>query len=119
MSLPEIIGLIALAALVWFWFDSLAAREAAIRSVRSACQTEDLQLLDETIAICKVRLARNEAGTLVLQRIYEFEYSDTGDSRRRGSVHLLGAKVTLVDVGVLLVGMQAADRTTWPPVRRY
>ena len=103
MSLSEIIALLALFALVWLWFGSLSAREAGIRAVRSACQADSLQLLDETIAIRSVKLARNDEGRMVLLRIYEFEYSDTGDNRRRGTVHMLGSRVTLLDVGVLLL----------------
>jgi hypothetical protein len=103
MSFSELIALGTLAAFVWFWFDSLTARETALRAVRSACQAEHLQLLDETIAIRSVKLTRSEFGTLVVRRIYEFEYSDTGNTRLRGTIHLLGSRVTLLDVGVLLV----------------
>ncbi|WP_045225975.1 DUF3301 domain-containing protein [Methyloterricola oryzae] len=91
------------AALVWFWFDSLAAREAGVAAARKACQSEGLQLLDETIALERVRFGRNERGTLMLNRVYAFEYSDTGNNRLRGSVHLLGSRVTLLDIGSLLL----------------
>lgn len=97
----EIIGMTVLACLGWFWFDSLGAREAGVLAVRKACRAENLQLLDETIALRCMRLRRNEEGRMILQRIYDFEYSDTGDDRHRGSVHLSGAKITLIDIGDL------------------
>lgn len=103
MSFFDFTLMATVAALGWFWFDSLAAREAGVAAARRACQSEGLQLLDETIALSRVTLARNERGTLMLKRIYAFEYSDTGDNRLRGSVHLLGSRVVLLDLGSLLL----------------
>lgn len=100
MTLSEILIFGLLAGLIWLWFDSTAAREAGIAAVRKICRTDGLQLLDETIAIRSLKLKRNEGGRLGLYRIYEFEYSDTGDNRRRGSVHVLGRKPTIINVGV-------------------
>lgn len=99
----EIVSLIFITLLVWFWLDSLKAREAGFNAVRRACNEEGLQLLDETIAFLSLGIARNEQGRLVWRRVYQFEYSDTGDNRRRGSVHLLGHRVALLNVGLRLV----------------
>lgn len=75
---------------VWFWVDTLKAREIAIAAAQSACAEDGLQFLDETAAVRSLRLARDEAGRLRLRRIYGFEFSDTGDNRRAGSIALLG-----------------------------
>jgi hypothetical protein len=95
----ELLGLIALAALVWLVWDSLRAREAAIAASRSACNAKNWQFLDETVAIESVRPTRDRHGSLRLRRIYGFEYSDTGNSRRKGTVVVLGAEVVLVHIG--------------------
>ena len=97
---PEIIGIIILGALAWLWFDSLRAREAAVRAARAACAAEGLMLLDDTVAISNLKPARDEDGRLKLQRTYDFEYSDTGDNRLRGSVVLRGHRVLLLNVGL-------------------
>jgi len=78
---------------VWLWSDSLGVRERAIRAGRDACRRYDLQLLDETVAFARLRLARDEAGHLRLRRTYTFEFSDTGDNRRHGAIVMLGARV--------------------------
>jgi hypothetical protein len=104
----EILGLLILVLSGWFWFDSLKTREAGVRAVRSACEAEGLQLLDETIAIVSLKPARDGLGRIALRRIYAFEYSDCGSNRRRGSVHLLGTQVELLNLGLRLV--PAADR---------
>ena len=97
---PEIIGIIILGALAWLWYDSLRAREAAVRAARAACAAEGLMLLDDTVAISNLKPARDEDGRLKLQRTYDFEYSDTGDNRLRGSVVLRGHRVLLLNVGL-------------------
>ncbi|HYE35651.1 DUF3301 domain-containing protein [Methylocaldum sp.] len=99
----DIVILLVLGGLTWLWFDSFTAREAGIQAVRKTCEADGLQLLDETIALSSLRLKRNEDGRMVLARVYSFEYSDTGDNRRRGSVHLLGHRVTMLNVGLRLV----------------
>jgi hypothetical protein len=99
----EITAILVCVAVAWLWMDSLKAREAAIRAAREACAQDNLLLLDATVSIVSVRLARDENGRVQLQRAYEFEYSDTGDNRRKGSVVLLGRRVILFNVGLRAV----------------
>jgi hypothetical protein len=103
MATWDIAIIILLGGFAWLWYSSFRAREAGIHAVRRACEAEGLQLLDETIALARVRPQRDATGRLSLMRIYHFEYSDTGDNRRRGSVHLLGDQVTLLNLGLRLV----------------
>lgn len=108
MPIFETITLIVLAALAWLWFDSVKAHEAGIQAARTACDSEDLQLLDATVSLRQLRPERGDDGRMTLRRVYEFEYSDTGDNRRRGSVVVLGHEVVVVNIGLRLV---PADRT--------
>jgi hypothetical protein len=96
----EIFSLLVLAAIAWLWLDSLKAREVAVRAARAACTAEGLLLLDDTVAIANLKPARDEDGQVRLQRAYNFEYSDTGNNRLKGSVVLLGHRVTLLNVGM-------------------
>lgn len=89
----EIALLLVFTAGVWYWYDSMRAREQALRAGRTACERDGLQLLDDTVQCVRLRLARNEAGRLQLQRTYRFEFSDTGVNRRDGSMVLHGAQV--------------------------
>jgi hypothetical protein len=99
----EIASLIIIGTVAWFWFDSLRAKEAGVKAVREACEEEGLQLLDETIALFSLRPARNDYGRVVLRRVYNFEFSESGENRRRGSVHLLGQQVVMINTGLRLV----------------
>ena len=97
-NLSEILFLALIGLAVWFWLDSLKTREIGVRAARQACQDDHLQFLDETVVGTSVRLARDDAGLLRLRRVYSFEYSDTGNDRRSGSVTLLGHEVEILHV---------------------
>ena len=96
----EIFSIFALGAIAWLWFDSLKAREAAIAAARAACVSDGLLLLDATVSISALKLARDDEGRLRLQRAYDFEYSDTGNNRLKGSVVTLGHRVIVLNVGM-------------------
>lgn len=84
----------------WFWWDGLNKRELAIRAARALCQRTGVQLLDETVALRRLRLARDEYQRARLRREFRFEYSDTGDNRLPGYVYLLGDRV--LDANLIL-----------------
>lgn len=83
------------AAIVWFWQDSLAARESANAAAMEACTRLSLQFLDGTVAFARVALVRN-AGRLKLRRTYVFDYTATSIERRQGFVLLTGRRVESV-----------------------
>lgn len=94
----ELAALILLGLFAWFWMDTLKARETALTAARRACEAEGLQLLDETVAVERLRLARDDAGRLAVRRDYVFEYSRDGADRNRGALTLLGRELTLLDL---------------------
>lgn len=106
MPTVEFLSLLCLGGLAWFWFSAARAREAALAAARQACESEGLLLLDETVVNRGLRLQRDSESRLRLRRVYDFEYSDTGDNRRKGSVVLLGDQVIYLNVGLRLVPMQ-------------
>jgi len=50
----------------------------------------DLQLLDETVALHKVTIARDDRHRLKLLRRYHFEFSMEGHDRYEGSITFMG-----------------------------
>jgi hypothetical protein len=87
--------LILAAAVLWFWQDSLAARESANAAAMEACRRLGLQFLDGTVAFARVALVR-EAGRLTIRRTYVFDYTATSIERRQGFVLLTGRRVESV-----------------------
>jgi len=111
MELLELLVLALLGAAVWLWLDSLKAREIGVKAAQAACADEGLQFLDDTVAIRSLRLIRDDDGRLRLRRVYGFEYSDTGDNRRPGTVTLLGQRVELLHVRPQLYVVPKAPET--------
>lgn len=89
----EAAAILLILAGLFFWVDSLRARERALAAGRGACERYGLQLLDETVQFAKLRLARDSEGRLRLRRTYSFEFSDTGDNRRHGAIVILGSEL--------------------------
>jgi Protein of unknown function (DUF3301) len=86
----QLFFIFVIALLIWFWYDTMQAREYAISLGKRHCQNDGLQLLDETVSLSSMKLRRNGDGQMTFRRVYEFEFSDNGDNRRVGSITLLG-----------------------------
>lgn len=98
MSALELAGLILLVLVAAFWMDALGAREVCLAAAREACGQECVQLLDESVAVERMRLARDEEGRLGLRREYVFEFSRTGTDRELGHIGLQGRRVVWLDL---------------------
>ena len=88
----ELFALVLLIAVTVFWIDSLRARETALAAGRAACERYGLLLLDDTVAVTRMRFTRDAEGRLKVARTYGFEFSDTGNNRRRGQIFLVGGE---------------------------
>lgn len=98
LPFDELFFLLLIAPALWFWVDSLRAREVAVHAAKQACQEEGLQLLDETVSGQRVRPCRDESGRIGLRREFAFEFTDTGDNRRRGNLVLESGRVALLQL---------------------
>lgn len=96
MDLMSLLFLLVLAALGWFWLNSLRILEIARNAGKQACIQADVQFLDDTVASIELALARDQSGRRVLRRTYRFEFSETGNSRVDGQVVMLGEKIESV-----------------------
>ena len=79
-----LIAVALIAAVVWLWRESLRAREAATRAGRRICAANDVQFLDETVALARMSVAWS--GRTALVRFYRFDYSTNGADRATGLV---------------------------------
>jgi hypothetical protein len=84
----EAAAIVVIAAGALLWLDSLRARERAVLAGRSAC--ERYNVLDDTVAFARMRLARDDEGQLKISRTYTFEFTETGNNRRQGAIVMLG-----------------------------
>ncbi|HEY3300533.1 MAG TPA: DUF3301 domain-containing protein [Methylophilaceae bacterium] len=89
----ELILLIAICIIAWFWLDSLAARDAAVAKGHDLVQRTNLQLLDETVSCTRLRIGRNGRGHVQFLRTFEFEVSANGADRMYCTLVLLGKEL--------------------------
>lgn len=80
----------------WYWFSSTRVREIAVASAQRSTKAADVQLLDQSVALAKVSLSRNDGGQWCLWRQYRFEYSRDGVSREIGHIIMLGRRLQAV-----------------------
>ncbi len=62
------------------------------------CRRLDLQLLDQSMVIRGLWLARKSDGSLVIRRIYQFEFTSTGEQRYQGRIVLIGMALKSIDL---------------------
>ncbi len=86
------IALLTIAIAIWAWMDALKAREFAVRHGRALCREAHVQLLDQSVALQRVRIARRD-GLPTLVRRYGFELSLDGSDRHRGHLDLAGHRL--------------------------
>lgn len=95
---PEILSIAIIGLLAWFWLNSMQAKDTAIATGRQIAERYGLQLLDETVEIKQLRVARDARGQLRFLRTYSFEVSDTGANRLSCTLSLLGARLEHLEI---------------------
>lgn len=94
--MDTLITLTLLAGLVWFWVDSLRAREIALKGCAAFCRETNVQLLDQTVRIARLRLGRNARGRIQVRRFYAYDFSIDGQDRWFGIAILLGRQLEYI-----------------------
>ena len=89
-----LIILVLLGAIGWFWYGSIHAKEIAVIGAKMRCESRGLLLLDQTVALSKIRLRRDHGGQMRFEREYQFEFSSNGDDRYEGRVTLYANRIT-------------------------
>ncbi len=87
-----LLTMIAFFAVAGFWLAGLRARECATAVTRAHCLRFNLQLLDDTVALTRLRPVLDRGRFKWLRR-YDFEFTETGELRRRGKIVLLGLDI--------------------------
>ncbi len=91
--MQEILFLALLLFGLWFWRDSMKTREIAVNSAKRACLHINAQLLDDTVALSRLRLCRTNGGTMALCRLYSFDFTLDGEQRRLGNILMKGQNI--------------------------
>ncbi|MFF7707300.1 DUF3301 domain-containing protein [Pseudomonas sp. NPDC007930] len=81
----------------WLWHNH-GLREKALARVKAHCAQLDLELLDEAVAFKRLAFVRDAKGTRRLARIYNFEFTVTGEQRHPGTITQFGAHSAQIEL---------------------
>lgn len=87
--LQTLLPLILILSGFYLWQSALKAREQARAISHALCARAGVQLLDQTVALQRLGIARGTDGWLHLRRRYRFELSLDGQDRHQGSLEIL------------------------------
>lgn len=83
---------------VAMWWQGQGVKVFALSQVKKRCDHEGVQLLDESLVLNRLGVARNNRGGLQLKRRFAFEFSVTGAARYQGNITLLGYAVLSIEL---------------------
>jgi hypothetical protein len=92
--------IILLSAIVWFWYSSIQAKEIAVFAAKIRCDSQGVLLLDQTVALHKIRLRRDRDGRLRFERSYQFEFAVDGAERFEGIIILYANRVSHYSIDI-------------------
>jgi hypothetical protein len=95
----NVILILVLLLVGWFWLDSARAREFAVTLARRYCEHRGLQFLDDTVSLARMGLRWTSDG-LTVRRMFSFDFSLEGVGRRTGYVLLLGTRLESIEDGL-------------------
>jgi len=93
MTPAEFLTALIIAAAFFYWLDAMGTKEIARRVGRRACEDADVQFLDDTVVLTKVRLRWDGRGRLTIYREYKFEFTSDGSCRYGGEITVLGKQI--------------------------
>ena len=98
LTLGNMFVLMLLAAgAAWLWHTH-GLRERALERVKQHCKNLDIELLDENVALKKIGLIPDANGHKRLARVYNFEFTVTGDQRHTGTITQFGAHSVKIEL---------------------
>lgn len=85
------------ACAAWLWRGH-GIRERALALVRRHCEKAEVMLLDDNVALQRLRLLRDARGQRRLARVYGFEFTVTGEQRHVGSISMFGQHLGKIEL---------------------
>lgn len=98
LQLSDLVALLALCLGIYHIWKSQGQRERSLQAVKKHLQSQQLQLLDDNIALRALWCKRSAQGGLALWRRYHFEFSAQGDERYQGRIITLGEQIESIEL---------------------
>ena len=98
MTLKHSVLIIVIGFAVWVFRRQLALAELAFLYAQAFCQKNDVQLLDQSIAMAGIKFKKLTRGGFGLEREYHFEFTSTGEQRYTGRIFMIGQTIVKVNM---------------------
>lgn len=85
------------AACAWLWRGH-GIRERALLLAKQHCARLDIELLDGAVALQRLAWLRDAQGHRRLARLYDFEFTVTGEQRLRGQISMFGQRLGSIEL---------------------
>jgi hypothetical protein len=89
-ALLDLLILALPAAIAGLWWTGSKARELAVGHAKRACSQRQLQFLDQTVSLTRMKPVRGTTGSSCMLREYGFEFTDHGQFRDTASITMRG-----------------------------
>ncbi|MEN2395033.1 DUF3301 domain-containing protein [Pseudomonas halotolerans] len=117
LTLGNIFVLMLLAtAGAWLWHNH-GLRERALARVMQHCANLKIELLDGNVALKKMGFVKDASGRRRLARIYNFEFTVTGESRHSGTITQFGAHSAQIELAPYPMPFEESAPTPVEPVQ--
>ena len=81
----------------WLWHNH-GLRERALDRVKQHCSKLGIELLDGNVALKRIAFIRDASGRRRLARVYNFEFTVTGETRHNGTITQFGAHSAQIEL---------------------
>lgn len=97
LSFGDLLILFLVVGIGFFWWQQDKLHRRALSLAKSACDRADVQLLDDSVGLRRLRLRRLN-GRFIIERHFGFEFSPSGAARYPGLIIFNGGAVHSVDL---------------------
>jgi len=98
MPISVLFVLLAFAAAAAVWAHQANLARYTVERARQHLQSQDLQFLDQSVVLQRLRLVRDRRQGWCLQRTYRFEFCSQGDRRYTGWITLTGRRMSGIEL---------------------
>lgn len=103
-----VIGLLVLAYL--HWVGSQKVKEIAYLAVQRYCRQNDIQMLDDYVALNALWCKPDKQGAIRAWRSYLFEFTASGNDRYQGRIVILGKQIQFIQLDPAYQASQKQDQ---------
>ena len=92
-EVSDVFLLIFVVLVPWYWWAAQGIKERALKAAKAHCESMEVQLLDDGVALQRLWFKRDDRGSFRVWRLFRFEFTATGEERYGGTVEMLGMSV--------------------------